>query len=91
MAVVSGVVCIIAGLARLGFITELLSKPICYGYINGIAQLTVLTSQLPKLFELFNRRRRTVSRPLGDCQIRAWWRRKLGHILHRCGYARNHL
>ena len=48
MAVVSGVVCIIAGLARLGFITELLSKPICYGYINGIA-LTVLTSQLPKL------------------------------------------
>jgi high affinity sulfate transporter 1 len=49
MAVVSGVVCIIAGLARLGFITELLSKPIRYGYMNGIA-LTVLISQLPKLF-----------------------------------------
>ena len=28
MAVVSGVVCIVAGLARIGFITELLSKPI---------------------------------------------------------------
>src|SRR5262252_796349 len=41
MAIVSGLVCIAAGLARLGFITELLSKPIRYGYMNGIA-LTVL-------------------------------------------------
>jgi len=49
MAIVSGVVCIAAGLARLGFITELLSKPIRYGYMNGIA-LTVLLSQIPKLF-----------------------------------------
>ncbi len=48
MAIVSGLVCIIAGLARLGFITELLSKPIRYGYMNGIA-LTVLLGQLPKL------------------------------------------
>jgi high affinity sulfate transporter 1 len=49
MALVSGVVCVAAGLGRLGFITELLSKPIRYGYMNGIA-LTVLLSQLPKLF-----------------------------------------
>ena len=49
MAIVSGAVCILAGMARLGFITELLSKPIRYGYMNGIA-LTVLISQLPKLF-----------------------------------------
>jgi high affinity sulfate transporter 1 len=49
MAVVSGVVCIAAGLARLGFITELLSKPIRYGYMNGIA-LTVILSQVAKLF-----------------------------------------
>ncbi len=49
MAVVSGTVCILAGAARLGFITELLSKPIRYGYMNGIA-LTVLISQLPKFF-----------------------------------------
>lgn len=49
MAVVSGIVCIAAGAARLGFITELLSKPIRYGYMNGIA-LTVLISQLPKFF-----------------------------------------
>src|SRR4249919_2576433 len=49
MAVVSGVVCILIGLMRLGFITDLLSKPIRYGYMNGIA-LAVLISQLPKLF-----------------------------------------
>jgi high affinity sulfate transporter 1 len=49
MAVVSGLVCILIGALKLGFITELLSKPIRYGYMNGIA-LTVLISQLPKLF-----------------------------------------
>ncbi len=48
MALVSGIVCILAGVFKLGFITELLSKPIRYGYMNGIA-LTVLISQLPKM------------------------------------------
>jgi high affinity sulfate transporter 1 len=48
MGVVSGLACIAIGIARLGFVTELLSKPIRYGYMNGIA-LTVLISQLPKL------------------------------------------
>jgi high affinity sulfate transporter 1 len=49
LALVSGTICILFGLARLGFVTELLSKPIRYGYMNGIA-FTVLISQLPKLF-----------------------------------------
>src|SRR4029450_5420109 len=49
MAVVTGLVCILVGIMRLGFVTELLSKPIRYGYMNGIA-FTVLISQLPKLF-----------------------------------------
>src|SRR5262245_62834746 len=49
MAIVSGLVCVLAGVLRLGFVTELLSKPIRYGYMNGIA-LTVLISQLQKLF-----------------------------------------
>jgi len=48
MAIISGSVCIVAGLAKLGFVTELLSKPIRYGYMNGIA-LAVLLSQVPKL------------------------------------------
>src|SRR5215469_15362446 len=37
LAIVSGTVCILAGIARLGFVTELLSKPIRHGYMNGIA------------------------------------------------------
>jgi high affinity sulfate transporter 1 len=49
MAIVSGAILIVAGIARLGFVTDLLSKPIRYGYMNGIA-LTVLISQAPKLF-----------------------------------------
>ncbi len=48
MALVSGAILVLAGVARLGFVTELLSKPIRYGYMNGIA-LTVFISQLPKL------------------------------------------
>src|SRR6185436_15588489 len=48
MAIVAGLVCVAAGFARLGFVTELLSKPIRYGYMNGIA-LTVILSQIPKL------------------------------------------
>jgi high affinity sulfate transporter 1 len=49
MAIVSGIVCVAMGVVRLGFITDLLSKPIRYGYMNGIA-LTVLLNQIPKLF-----------------------------------------
>ena len=48
LALMTGGLCIVAGLARLGFVTDLLSQPIRYGYLNGIA-LTVLISQLPKL------------------------------------------
>lgn len=49
LSVLAGALCVLAGLARFGFITDLLSKPIRYGYLNGIA-LTVLVGQLPKLF-----------------------------------------
>jgi high affinity sulfate transporter 1 len=48
MAILVGLICIGAGLARLGFVTELLSTPIRYGYMNGIA-LAVILSQLPTL------------------------------------------
>lgn len=48
LAILSGVLCILVGLCKFGFITELLSIPIRYGYLNGIA-LTVLIGQLPKV------------------------------------------
>jgi high affinity sulfate transporter 1 len=48
LALMGGAFCVLAGLARIGFITDLLSKPIRYGYLNGIA-LTLLVGQLPKI------------------------------------------
>ena len=48
LALMTGALCILAGLAKFGFITDLLSKPVRIGYLNGIA-LTVLVGQLPKI------------------------------------------
>ncbi|MCJ7795735.1 MAG: SulP family inorganic anion transporter, partial [Thermoleophilia bacterium] len=48
LGIVVGLILIGTGLARLGFITELISKPVRYGFINGIA-LTVLVSQVPNV------------------------------------------
>ncbi len=49
LAILTGLLSIIAGALKAGFITDLLSKPVRVGYLNGIG-LTVLVSQLPKLF-----------------------------------------
>ena len=48
LAIMAGVLCLGAAVARLGFVTDLLSRPIRVGYMNGIA-LTILVGQLPKL------------------------------------------
>ena len=48
LAIFSGLISILVSLLKLGLITELISKPIRYGYMNGIA-LTVLISQTPAL------------------------------------------
>src|SRR5262245_39316931 len=48
MAIVGGMGWIAAGVSRLGLLPELVSAPLRYGYLNGIA-LTVLISQLPNL------------------------------------------
>src|SRR5947199_894202 len=49
LALLVGAITIVAGLAKLGFIADLLSKPTQIGYMNGLA-LTILVGQLPKLF-----------------------------------------
>lgn len=48
LAIMAGVMCLAGALARLGFVTDLLSRPIRVGYMNGIA-LMILVGQLPKL------------------------------------------
>lgn len=48
LAVLVGVVLVVGGAVRLGFVADLLSKPIRIGYLNGIA-LVVAVSQVPTL------------------------------------------
>ena len=48
LALLVGAICAAAAAARLGFLTDLLSRPVRVGYMNGIA-LTVIVSQVPKL------------------------------------------
>ena len=48
LAILSGSLCILAGLARFGFITDLLSLPIRIGYLHGIA-LTIFVGQSFKI------------------------------------------
>ena len=49
LAILSGLCSILIGLARLGLVADLISKPIRLGFLNAIA-LTVLVGQLPKVF-----------------------------------------
>src|SRR6516165_5166083 len=49
LALIVGAIMIVAGIAKLGFVADLLSKPTQIGYMNGLA-LTILIGQLPKLF-----------------------------------------
>jgi len=48
LAILTGILCLVAGFLKFGFVTDLISKPIRYGYMNGIA-LTVLVGQIPKM------------------------------------------
>jgi high affinity sulfate transporter 1 len=49
LGLIVGAIMIGAGVAKLGFVADLLSKPTQIGYMNGLA-LTILIGQLPKLF-----------------------------------------
>ena len=49
LAIVTGVFCMAAGRARLGFLTNFLARPILTGYLNGIA-ISIIVGQLGRLF-----------------------------------------
>jgi len=61
---VTGVVFLAAGLAKLGFITQFLSKPVMDGFVMGLA-LFVAVSQLNKLFGVAKPEGNTVERFFG--------------------------
>ncbi len=49
LTLMTGILYVIAGLLKLGFIANFLSQPILVGFLNGIA-LLIVVGQLPKLF-----------------------------------------
>ena len=49
LAIVTGVLGILAGLLRFGFLASFISEPVLKGFIIGLA-LTIIAGQLPKLF-----------------------------------------
>src|SRR5689334_652186 len=49
LAIMVAVIMIVAAVAKLGFVADLLAKPTMMGYLNGLA-LTIFVGQLPKLF-----------------------------------------
>src|SRR3954452_21635877 len=49
LALLVGAITVLAGVFRLGFVADLLSKPTQIGYMNGLA-LAIVVGQLPKLF-----------------------------------------
>ena len=49
LALLVGAFMVLAGVAKLGLVADLLSKPTQIGYMNGLA-LTIVVGQLPKLF-----------------------------------------
>jgi sulfate permease, SulP family len=60
----TGVVFLVAGLARLGFITQFLSKPVMDGFVMGLA-IYVAVGQLNKLFGVPKPEGNTVARFIG--------------------------
>ncbi len=49
LALVTGVIALVGGLIRLGFVANFISEPVLKGFIIGLA-LTIMVGQLPKLF-----------------------------------------
>ncbi|GAA1209263.1 sulfate permease [Pseudonocardia alaniniphila] len=49
LALMTGTITVLAGIGKLGFVADLISKPTMIGYMNGLA-LTILVGQLPKIF-----------------------------------------
>src|SRR3954447_21674989 len=70
LAIVTGLLALLAGLARLGFLASFVSEPVLKGFIIGLA-LTIIAGQLPKLFG--------VSKGEGD------FFRQIAHLLANLG------
>jgi high affinity sulfate transporter 1 len=75
LAITVGLIALLAGLLRLGFLANFISEPVLKGFIVGLA-LTIIIGQVPKLLGIekakgnFFEQLREVLRHLGDTQLR---------------------
>jgi sulfate permease, SulP family len=76
LALVAGVLALVAGLLRLGFLASFISEPVLKGFIVGLA-LTIAVGQVPKLFG--------IAKGEGDFFEQAW--HLLTHLGGTNGYA----
>jgi SulP family sulfate permease len=74
LAVATGIVALVVGILRLGFLANFISEPVMKGFIVGLA-LTIIVGQLPKFFGIesgsgdFFQKAWSVISHLGDTQI----------------------
>ncbi|TGD89069.1 sulfate permease [Mycolicibacterium sp. CH28] len=74
LAVLVGVFCFVGGLIRLGFLADLLSRPVLIGYMSGVAVI-MIASQLGKLTgapvrgDEFIEQVRSLAASIGDMQL----------------------
>jgi sulfate permease, SulP family len=74
LAISTGVVALVSGLLRLGFVANFISEPVLKGFIIGLA-LTIMVGQLPDLFGVkqgsgdFFEKLGNVIRQLGDTHV----------------------
>ncbi len=77
LAILAGGMCLAAGLARFGFLADLLSAPVRVGYMNGIA-VAITSRQLAPLLGMHTNTGSALSmfaatvREVADGQVNAW-------------------
>ena len=64
LALVTGLILVVGGLTRLGFVAEFLARPVLAGYFIGLA-LTIVVTQLPALLGIPGRHGRVLREGVG--------------------------
>lgn len=76
LGVMVGVMCLLAGVLRLGFVADFLSKPVIVGFMHGLA-LVIIGAQLPKVLGIKSQGETTldqfasIAQRLGDTNLTA--------------------
>ncbi|CDG83513.1 sulfate permease family protein [Janthinobacterium agaricidamnosum NBRC 102515 = DSM 9628] len=86
LALISGLVLLLCGILRLGFMASFLSRPVISGFSNGAA-IVIVVGQIPSLLGASLPHWHGPSAALGLASLLLLWLAKhyLGRLLRRCG------